>query len=88
MRSYIKCYKKRLEQSKALLFVSSNNSLNSVWCKLKLNYFLSLEREIYVIDKQDIDKNIYNIKILDSHFFIDPNYEKQTLFEGKKMSIH
>lgn len=83
MRSYIKCYKKRLEQSKALLFVSSNNSLNSVWCKLKLNYFLSLEREIYVIDK-----NIYNIKILDSHFFIDPNYEKQTLFEGKKMSIH
>ena len=83
MRSYIKCYKKRLEQSKALLFVSSNNSLNSVWCKFELNYFLSLEREIYVIDK-----NIYNIKILDSHFFIDPNYEKQALFEGKKMSIH
>ena len=38
---------KRLEQSDAILFVQSEYSMESVWCKYELNYFYELGKPIY-----------------------------------------
>lgn len=81
----LKVIEKRLEQSKALIFVSSNNSLKSVWCKYELNYFLGLNRPIYIINKQDIDNDTFNIKEVKKYWFKDSNYKEIALIEGKKI---
>lgn len=47
----LKVIEKRLEQSKALIFVESENSTKSIWCKYELNFFAKLERPMYVIKK-------------------------------------
>ncbi len=47
--------KKRLEQSKNLLFVRSRNSLQSVWCSYELNFFHTLDKKVYFIDKDNLD---------------------------------
>lgn len=81
----LKVIEKRLEQSKALIFVSSNNSLKSVWCKYELNYFLGLNKTIYIINKQDIDNDTFNIKEVKKYWFKDSNYKKIALIEGGKI---
>lgn len=60
----------RLQQSKNLIFVESENSKNSVWCKYELNYYLELNRPIYYITKEDIENNNFNIKLLEDGWFI------------------
>lgn len=47
-----------MKQSKALIFVQSENSLKSIWCKYELNYFLALNRPIYVVDRESIVNNL------------------------------
>ena len=79
----LKVLKKRLEQSKAMIFVSSPNSKNSIWCKYELNYFRELGREIYVIDKQDIESGVFDIKMFEDNSFWDSNYKKLALLEGE-----
>ena len=83
----LKVIEKRLEQSKGLIFVSSENSRNSIWCKYELNYFKELGRSIYVIDKDSIDNDNYDIKILKNEWFLDPEYKKLALLQGEKMGI-
>lgn len=83
----LKILEKRLEQSKALVFVASDNSMHSIWCKYELNYFLELGRPIYVINKQDIGKGIFDINILENRWFVDSNYKELALLEGKKIQI-
>lgn len=39
----LKVLEKRMEQSNAMIFVVSENSLHSIWCKYELNYFAELE---------------------------------------------
>ena len=39
---------KRLEQSSALIFVKSEFSLSSVWCKYELNYFYELKSRFII----------------------------------------
>ena len=73
----------RLEQSDNLIFVESNSSKNSIWCKYELNYFLSLNKPIYTIKKQDIERNQFVIYEMKEHWFIDSNYKKMALIEGK-----
>lgn len=70
----------RLQQSKNLVFVESENSKNSVWCKYELNYYLELNRPIYYITKEDIENNNFNIRLLEDRWFIDKNYKKQINF--------
>lgn len=50
---------KRLDQSDALIFVKSEESIASVWCKYELNYFHDLGKPIYTISVQDIDNGIF-----------------------------
>ena len=74
-----------MEQSKALIFVFSKNSINSVWCKYELNYFLELGRKIYVIDKQDIEDGLFDINLLQDEWFKDSAYKELALLEGQKI---
>ena len=83
----LKVLEKRLEQSKAVIFVSSNNSINSIWCKYELNYFLELGRKIYVIDKQDIEEGVFDMKLLENNSFVDSDYKKLALLEGERINI-
>lgn len=73
----------RLQQSKELIFVESENSKNSVWCKYELNYYLELNKPIYYITKEDIENNNFNIKLLEDRWFIDKNYKEGINFNIK-----
>lgn len=73
----------RLKQSKNLIFVESENSKASVWCKYELNYYSELNKPIYFITKEDIIKGNFDLKILDfedKKWFIDPNYKEDINF--------
>lgn len=83
----LKVLEKRLEQSKALIFVSSESSVKSIWCKYELNFFLELGRKIYVIDKQDVEEGMFDIKVLEDKWFIDSEYKKLALLEGHKINV-
>ena len=58
----LKVLEKRMEQSKAMIFVVSENSRNSVWCKYELNYFTELGKPIYCSNGTsfDYDKRNYS----------------------------
>ena len=77
----------RLKQSKAMIFVSSKNSVNSVWCKYELNYFSELGKEIYVIDKQDIENVVFILQLLEDEWFRDDAYKELALLEGRKGNL-
>lgn len=80
----LKVLEKRLEQSKAVIFVASSNSLKSIWCKYELNYFSELGRKIYIINAQDIMSGNFEVKLLEDTWFIDSNYKELALLEGEK----
>ena len=65
----------RLKQSKAIIFVKSDSSLSSVWCKYELNYFLQFNRPIYFINKKDIENDHFNLIEYDSQNFYDTDYK-------------
>lgn len=82
----LKVIEKRMEQSNAMIFVISENSLNSVWCKYELNYFTELEKPIYCISKESINKQNFSIEKMNDKWFLDPDYKKLALIEGKKIN--
>lgn len=77
-----------MEQSEALIFVVSDNSMKSVWCKYELNYFLELNKPMYIIMKSDIEQEKFSIEKLTDKWFIDPNYKKLALLESTKIKIN
>ena len=83
----LKVLEKRLEQSKALIFVKSENSMSSIWCKYELNFYSDLGKPIYFISKMYIEAGIFDIKLLEETWFIDSNYKKLALLEGAKISL-
>lgn len=82
----LKVIEKRMEQSNALIFVRSENSVKSIWCKYELNYFRDLNRPIYVIDKESINNNLYSFNQLDDNWLIDSDYKKLALIAGKNIN--
>lgn len=78
---------KRLEQAKALIFVASNNSMDSVWCKYELNYFAELKKPMFIIEKEDIDGKSFALKPLTNTWFIDSNYKNLALLESSQVLI-
>ena len=78
----IRVIEKRLEQSRALIFVESENSLNSIWCKYELNYFAELHRPMYVIKLHSIDEEEFLLAPLNSNWFIDTDYKALALANG------
>ena len=80
----LKVIEKRLEQSNALLFVKTSNSLDSVWCKYELNYFYELNKPIYVIDGENIQKGIYNINKYPVSEYLNKEYKNLALLKSLK----
>lgn len=78
---------KRMEQSDALLFVQSENSLASIWCKYELNYFKQLGKPIYVISAENIIEGQMEAMNMNSDWYIDPNYKQMALIEGIKIVL-
>lgn len=78
---------KRLEQAKALIFVASDNSMDSIWCKYELNYFVELEKPMFIIEKEDIDRKKFALKPLTNNWFIDSNYKNLALLESSQVLI-
>lgn len=79
----LKVIEERMKQSKALIFVQSENSLKSIWCKYELNYFRRLNRPIYVVDKKSIINDIFNLSKLEDNWFVDSNYKNLALIAGE-----
>lgn len=78
----LKVIEHRLRQSDALIFVASENSINSIWCKYELNYFHELKRPIFYISRNSIKNKNYNLRLVDNYWFLDPNYKKSVLLES------
>ena len=73
---------KRLEESRAVIFVESENSMSSIWCKYELNYCSELGRPIYVICKNDIENSMFELKLIENKWFKDENYKRLALLKG------
>lgn len=82
----LKVIEERMKQSKALIFVQSENSLKSIWCKYELNYFHALNRPIYVVGKESIINNLFSFSQLDDNWFLDANYKKLALIAGGEIN--
>lgn len=78
----LKVIERRMEQSRALIFVESENSINSIWCKYELNYFSELKKPIFTITKENIDAGVFDLQPMNSDWYIDPDYKKLALLEG------
>ncbi len=87
MQSHIKSTRKRMEQSKAMIFVVSENSLHSIWCKYELNYFTELGKPIYCISKEAIDRNHFHIEEMNDTWFLDSDYKALALIEGESINV-
>lgn len=83
----LKVLEKRMEQSKAMIFVVSENSLNAIWCKYELNYFTQLGKPIYCISKEAIYENNFCLNKMHDSWFLDPDYKTMALIEGKKITV-
>lgn len=83
----LKVIEKRLEQSKALIFVESNNSKNSIWCQYELNYFLNFNRPIFTISINDIENNNFDLNSMESKLYINENYKELALLECIKSHL-
>ena len=81
----LKVIERRMEQSKALIFVESKNSRNSIWCKYELNYFRGLGKPIFMITKGNIDAGIFALQPMQSDWYLDSNYKKLALLEGNSI---
>lgn len=82
----LKVLEKRLEQSKGLLFVDSNNSRNSVWCKYELNYYSELGKPMYIIDIEDIENDKFEVKPFLDKWYVDSAYKELALLESSKIT--
>lgn len=81
----LKVLEKRLDQSKNLLFVDSNNSKHSIWCKYELNYFRESKKPMYIVRIEDIKKKSFIIKPFKDKWYLDFNYKKLALLESFKV---
>lgn len=83
----LRVLEKRMEQSKAMIFVVSENSLHSSWCKYELNYFTELGKPIYCVSKEAIDKKNFHLDKMDDTRFLDSDYKALALIEGKSINV-
>lgn len=73
----------RLDQSDALIFVESTNSINSIWCKYELNYFVESGKPIFIISVDSIKEKNFLLRPMINKWFIDPNYKNTTQLIGE-----
>lgn len=73
----------RLEQSNAIIFVKTEDSMKSVWCNYELNYFSKLEKTIYYIDGNKILEGKFDLQEYDQEDFIDPQYKEKIVLQSE-----
>lgn len=73
--------KTRMNQSKELVFVETENSLNSVWCKYELNYFKELNKPLKYIKIDEFKNEKYQLLNYTKDWFFDINYENINLLK-------
>lgn len=83
----LKVLEKRLDQSKAIILVLSENSLDSIWCKYELNYYLDFKRPMYFVEKSEIETGHFDKNLLENKWFIDPDYKNLALLEGAGIQL-
>lgn len=83
----LKVLEKRLLQSKALIFVDSGNSRQSVWCKYELNYFRNLKKLLFVIDVKDILNGEFSVQPFTDEWYMDSHYKEMALLEGRNILV-
>ena len=86
-KATLKVLEKRMEQSKAMIFVVSENSLHSIWCKYELNYFTELGKPIYCISKEAIDEKNFHLNKMNDTWFLDSDYKALALIEGESINV-
>lgn len=69
----------RLQQSNAVIFVKTYNSIESLWCKYELNYFAEMKRPIYFLDEESIKQGDFTLHYYNKDEFIDANYKQLVL---------
>ncbi|MBR2446205.1 MAG: toll/interleukin-1 receptor domain-containing protein [Clostridia bacterium] len=83
----LKVIERRMEQSRALIFVESENSRKSIWCKYELNYFRGLGKPIFMITKDNINAGVFDLKPMLSDWYLDSDYKKLALLEGASIQV-
>ena len=83
----LKVLEKRMEQSEYLLFVDSEYSRASIWCKYELNFFKDLEKPMYIISSENIEKGDFEVRLFTDDWYWDANYKALALLEGKKVGM-
>ena len=86
-KATLKVLEKRMEQSKAMIFVVSENSLHSIWCKYELNYFTELGKPIHCISKEAIDEKNFHLNKMNDTWFLDSDYKILALIEGESINV-
>lgn len=71
---------KRISQSKEIIFVISENSLNSSWCKYELNNVIENHKNILFIEKGNIINGDFSLKNYTDDWYLDSNYKDMKLF--------
>lgn len=80
----LKVLEKRMEQSECLLFVDSECSRASIWCKYELNFFKDLEKPMYIISSENIEKGDFEVRLFTDDWYLEHNYKDLALLEGEK----
>lgn len=83
----LKVLETRMEQSKSLIFVESEYSKASIWCRYELNYFKDLGKPMYTISSENIEKGNFEISQLKGEWYVDTEYKELALLEGKKIIV-
>ena len=86
-KATLKVQETRMEQSKSLIFVESEYSKASIWCRYELNYFKDLGKPMYIISSENIEKGNFEVNPLTDEWYVDAEYKALTLLEGKKIMV-
>lgn len=86
-KATLKVLETRMEQSKSLIFVESEYSKASIWCRYELNYFKDLGKPMYIISSENIEKGNFEVNPLTDEWYVDAEYKALTLLEGKKIMV-
>lgn len=68
--------KKRIEQSKQVIFVDSEDARKSCWVKYELNYAICCNKKIDFLDKNSIISGDITLTELKDNWFVDEQYEQ------------
>ena len=77
----LRVIEKRLNQSDAIIFVKTKNSLNSLWCSYELNYFRDLGKPVYVIEGESIKAGCFDIEVYSDKEYYKLDYKELVLIK-------